>query len=184
MTKSGKHCVKRRNWSFWAISSFVTMFSKRCLLQRCQKASIWGKGLKEKITIFLLKSLFRGKIYVLSLNPRLSIIKTELFWILIYHIHLVIPLSQRKNMPQRTLHTSWKNILKISKNISIKIEQNSKHCDMLVIRNLLLPICFSQVVCYKCVNMRIQVGKSPRYVENKFCYRYLWTIFKMVENGV
>ena len=30
---------------FWAISSFVTMFSKSCLLQRRQKASIWGKGL-------------------------------------------------------------------------------------------------------------------------------------------
>ena len=45
MTKSGKHCGKRRNYSFWAISSFVTMFSKSCLLQRRQKASIWGKGL-------------------------------------------------------------------------------------------------------------------------------------------
>ena len=30
---------------FCAISSFVTMFSKRRLLQRRQKASIWGKGL-------------------------------------------------------------------------------------------------------------------------------------------
>ena len=29
MTKSGKHCVKRRNCTFWAISSFVTMFSKK-----------------------------------------------------------------------------------------------------------------------------------------------------------
>ena len=28
MTKSWKHCGKRRNCSFWAISSFVTMFSK------------------------------------------------------------------------------------------------------------------------------------------------------------
>ena len=46
MTKSRKHCCKRRNCSFWAISSFVTMFSKSCLLQRCQKASIWGKELK------------------------------------------------------------------------------------------------------------------------------------------
>ena len=45
MTKSRKHCVKRRNCSFWAISSFVTMFSKSRLLQRRQKASIWGKGL-------------------------------------------------------------------------------------------------------------------------------------------
>ena len=46
MTKSGKHCGKRRNCSFWAISSFVTMFSKSRLLQRRQKASIRGKGLK------------------------------------------------------------------------------------------------------------------------------------------
>ena len=44
MTKSGKQCGKRRNCLFWAISSFVTMFSKSCLLQRRQKASIWGKG--------------------------------------------------------------------------------------------------------------------------------------------
>ena len=45
MTKSGKHCGKRRNCSFWAISSVVTMFSKSRLLQRRQKVSIWGKGL-------------------------------------------------------------------------------------------------------------------------------------------
>ena len=32
MTKSGKHCDKRRNCTFCAISSFITMFSKRCLL--------------------------------------------------------------------------------------------------------------------------------------------------------
>ena len=44
MTESGKHCGKRRNCSFWAISSFVTVFSKSRLLQRRQKASIWGKG--------------------------------------------------------------------------------------------------------------------------------------------
>ena len=47
MTKSGKHCGKRRNCMFCAISSFVTMFSKSCLLQRRQKASIWGKGLTQ-----------------------------------------------------------------------------------------------------------------------------------------
>ena len=47
MTKSGKHCGKRWNCTFCAISSFVTMFSKSRLLQRCQKASIWGKGLKH-----------------------------------------------------------------------------------------------------------------------------------------
>ena len=43
MTKSGKHCGKRRNCTFCAISSFVTMFSKGRLRQ---KASTWGKGLK------------------------------------------------------------------------------------------------------------------------------------------
>ena len=40
-TKSGKHCDKRRNYSFWAISSNVTLFSKSRLLQTCQKVSIW-----------------------------------------------------------------------------------------------------------------------------------------------
>ena len=45
MIKTGKHCVKMRNCMFCAISSFVTMFLKSCLLQRHQKASIWGKGL-------------------------------------------------------------------------------------------------------------------------------------------
>ena len=49
MTKSGKHCGKRRNCPFWAISSFVTMFSKSLLLQMRQKASIWGKGLNSSI---------------------------------------------------------------------------------------------------------------------------------------
>ena len=45
MTKSGKHCGKRRKCTFCAISSFVTMFSKSCLQQRRQKVFIWGKGL-------------------------------------------------------------------------------------------------------------------------------------------
>ena len=49
MTKSGKHCGKRKNCMF-AISSFVAMFSKSCLLQRRQKASIWGKGLMSVIS--------------------------------------------------------------------------------------------------------------------------------------
>ena len=43
MTKSQKHCVKRRNCTFCAISPFVTMFSNSRL-----KASIWGKGLMER----------------------------------------------------------------------------------------------------------------------------------------
>ena len=34
-----------RNCLFWAISSFVTMFTNSHLLQRSQKASIWRKGL-------------------------------------------------------------------------------------------------------------------------------------------
>ena len=39
--------------TFCTISSFVTMFSKSCLLQRRQKASIWGKGLKSgKLVLF------------------------------------------------------------------------------------------------------------------------------------
>ena len=52
MTKSGKNCGKSRNCTFCAISSFVTMFSKSCLLQRRQKASIWGKGLIRLINPF------------------------------------------------------------------------------------------------------------------------------------
>ena len=43
--KVEKHCGRWRNCSFWAISSFVTMFSKSRLLQRREKAYIWGKGL-------------------------------------------------------------------------------------------------------------------------------------------
>ena len=42
---SYKNLGKRRNCMFCAISSFVTIFSKRSLLQRRQKASMWGKGL-------------------------------------------------------------------------------------------------------------------------------------------
>ena len=38
--QSWKHGDKRRNCLFWAISSFVAMFSKTCLLQRRRKPSI------------------------------------------------------------------------------------------------------------------------------------------------
>ena len=48
-TKSGKHCRKRRNCSFWAISFFVNMFSKCRPLQSCQKAYIWGKLLTKGV---------------------------------------------------------------------------------------------------------------------------------------
>ena len=43
---SWKRGDKRRNWLFWAISSFVDMFSKSCLLQRHQKLSLWGERFK------------------------------------------------------------------------------------------------------------------------------------------
>ena len=58
MTKSGKHCGKRRNVTFRAISSFVTLFSKSCLLQRCQKASIWGKVLNSNQSEVICKLQF------------------------------------------------------------------------------------------------------------------------------
>ena len=55
MTKSGEHCDKLRNCTFCAISSFVTMFSESRLLQRCQKASICGKGLLNRRLLVHLK---------------------------------------------------------------------------------------------------------------------------------
>ena len=58
MAKSGKHCGKRRNCSCWALSFFVTMFSKSRLLQRRQKASIWRKGLN--ITEYMFKEYNRN----------------------------------------------------------------------------------------------------------------------------
>ena len=42
MTKSGKH---------WEISSFVAMFQKAFCCRGHQKASIWGKGLKEYVLL-------------------------------------------------------------------------------------------------------------------------------------
>ena len=39
--------------SFWAMPSFVTMFSKSCLLQRHQKVSIRGKGLNGLLIAWL-----------------------------------------------------------------------------------------------------------------------------------
>ena len=47
--KSWKVGDKRRNYLFWAISSFSAMFSKSHLLRKHQKASICGKGLRELI---------------------------------------------------------------------------------------------------------------------------------------
>ena len=57
MTKSGKLCGKRRNFSSWAISSFVTMFSKvvcfwgvrNCLYQ----GKGWHKSSLDELTIYV-----------------------------------------------------------------------------------------------------------------------------------
>ena len=77
MTKSEKHCGKRRNCTFCAISSFVTVFSKSRLLQRRQKASILGKGLKtsrqkcESTYMYIVENIVaKGKIahYVILHN--------------------------------------------------------------------------------------------------------------------
>ena len=56
---SGKHCGKRRYCLFWSISSVVTMFSKSCLLQRRQRASIWGKGLITSLNLINLTWLIK-----------------------------------------------------------------------------------------------------------------------------
>ena len=54
MTKSGKHNVAKGEIArFEQFSSFVAMFSKSRLLQRRQKASILGKGLKMVVFGFL-----------------------------------------------------------------------------------------------------------------------------------
>ena len=58
MTKIGKHCGQRSNCSFWAVSSFVTMFPKSRLLQRRPKASKWGKGVKILHSVWSKSSSF------------------------------------------------------------------------------------------------------------------------------
>ena len=86
MTKSGKHCGKRRNCSIWAISSFVTMFSKSRLLYRHQNASIWGKGLTAKINVTMLyQSMYQSsKLLIWPLKPMLLVLKRivwRFFWV-------------------------------------------------------------------------------------------------------
>ena len=51
--KVEKLCGKRRNCTFCAISSFVTLLSKRRLLQRRRKASIGGKGLNVSMMFYV-----------------------------------------------------------------------------------------------------------------------------------
>ena len=63
MTKSGKHCGKRKKMLVLAISSFVTMFSKSRLLHRRQKAFIWGKGERTCLTRFHIQQLCSRRFY-------------------------------------------------------------------------------------------------------------------------
>ena len=92
MTKSGKHCGKRRNCSFWAISYFVTMFSKSCLLQKRQKTSIWGKGLiyfhinlicSRRLWITF-KQIYRTylqiELWLLNRDEKINMAKGEIVW--------------------------------------------------------------------------------------------------------
>ena len=46
--------------------SFVTMFSKSCLLQRRQRASIWGKGLKHSNILELFNTSNKSQLTKLS----------------------------------------------------------------------------------------------------------------------
>ena len=88
MTKSGKHCNKRRNCTFCAISFFVTMFSKSRLLQRRQKVSIWGKGLnninKSKINAFLYLEYYNTS---LEKYINFLLIRCPILWIYINSIN-------------------------------------------------------------------------------------------------
>ena len=58
MTKSGKHHGKRRNCTFCAILSFVTMFIKSHLLQRRPKAFIWGERVNNNNILIYLDFLY------------------------------------------------------------------------------------------------------------------------------
>ena len=58
-----------RNCSFWAISYFVSMFSKSRLLQRRQKASIWRKRLttSHKLILWWFIKGFHGFVNIILL---------------------------------------------------------------------------------------------------------------------
>ena len=47
MIQSGKHCGKRRNCSFWAISSFVTMFFKKPSAAEASESVYMRKRIKS-----------------------------------------------------------------------------------------------------------------------------------------
>ena len=81
--ESGKHCGKKRNYSFWAISSFVTMFSKSCLLQSRHKVSIWVKGLNWN------DRQNRSK-YLAKISIIFKLLKI-IMWTIIVNICLIIP---------------------------------------------------------------------------------------------
>ena len=58
---------------FCAISLFVTMFSKSCLVQRLQKASIRGKGLKLLFELSHFTNYFyKGRLDKFTSNRKLN----------------------------------------------------------------------------------------------------------------
>ena len=79
MTKTGKHCEKKRNCSCWAISSFVTLFSKKSFSAEasesvhmkgkyhiwCQSVLITGNNIKH-----LQKALIEVCLYCFSVSTQ------------------------------------------------------------------------------------------------------------------
>ena len=145
MTKSWKHCVKRRNCMFCAISSFVTMFSKSR-----QKASKWGKGL---ITSHLSNNLFIIKTYRNSF-------KVYFKSSVLNFLKLCAAIA-----PPHVYTTSlWRRILTLFHIPQICSRRLWKHSD---IRGncLFLAISpfitlFSKVVCCRGVRKHLYVGKG------------------------
>ena len=110
MSKTGKHCGKRRNCTFCAISSFVTMFSKSCLLQRRQKASIWGKGLNNFLTYngsLILNMSFYDIIIHSNIKQILKNIKSKQS--LKFQCGKVLTFSHLQNICNRRL---WKHVVR------------------------------------------------------------------------
>ena len=120
MTKSGKHCGKRRNCTFCAISSFVTMFSKRRLLQRRQKAFICGYGLNTLMQLSFSFFYLYGVLHHFNPFPHTTILQQTTLNIF----------CQMDNL--------W---LKVE-NIVTKVE-NARS-----VQFLLLSLCFQNAVCF------------------------------------
>ena len=84
MTKSRKHCGKRRNCLFWAISSFVTMFPK----SRGVRKRLYEKGLRIRKYYDMSSSLNMLKMYefILSSDPSIPCMLEDSF-IRCYSLH-------------------------------------------------------------------------------------------------